>query len=326
VRQDLLRLQQPARPLALAPGERPVPGPAMAVADLAEPGRFAWVCGWAYMRSFIAGQSTTGASVASSVAVRRSSAMPAAARARKLAVAGATTTTSASRASGCGAAAPGRVGRGWAARPVTASKESGRTNSSAPAREDDLDDAPVLRQLARQVDRLVRRDPAGDAQENAAPREGTPRASKWPPRRLQVVRPRPVDELELEVRRCATNSSAIVVSFSRGVSSRSPRPRAMIWPRRNSFSMRAYFAATSTPRYLLRCGFTAPGVIDLHVLPPQGFKSDTGAVSRQLFQDLREASTPCEPRGCRDAWCARPPPAESRPPRRRLLQRSLTIT
>jgi hypothetical protein len=50
------------------------------------------------MRSFMAGQSTTGASVASRTAVSRSSAWPPAARARKLAVAGATTMASASRA------------------------------------------------------------------------------------------------------------------------------------------------------------------------------------------------------------------------------------
>jgi len=56
---------------------------------------FACVAGLAYIASFIAGATSTGASFASNSELRRSSAMPAAARARRLAVAGATMMTEA---------------------------------------------------------------------------------------------------------------------------------------------------------------------------------------------------------------------------------------
>ena len=57
----------------------------------------ATVAAWVHMRTFIAGAASTGLSVASSTVAARSSARPAAMRARILAVAGATTSRSASR-------------------------------------------------------------------------------------------------------------------------------------------------------------------------------------------------------------------------------------
>ena len=57
------------------------------------------VAAWVHMRTFIAGATSTGLSVASSTVAARSSARPAAMRARMLAVAGATTSRSASRES-----------------------------------------------------------------------------------------------------------------------------------------------------------------------------------------------------------------------------------
>ena len=58
-----------------------------------------WVAACSHMRTFIAGTISTGLSVASSNVVASSSAMPAAARAIRLAVAGHTTTRSAARES-----------------------------------------------------------------------------------------------------------------------------------------------------------------------------------------------------------------------------------
>ena len=57
------------------------------------------VAAWVHMRTFIAGATSTGLSVASSTVEARSSARPEAMRARMLAVAGATTSRSASRES-----------------------------------------------------------------------------------------------------------------------------------------------------------------------------------------------------------------------------------
>ena len=59
----------------------------------------ATVAACVHMRTFIAGAASTGLSVASRTVAARSSAMPAAMRARMLAVAGATTSRSASRES-----------------------------------------------------------------------------------------------------------------------------------------------------------------------------------------------------------------------------------
>ncbi len=59
----------------------------------------ATVAAWVHMRTFIAGAASTGLSVASRTVAARSSARPAAMRARILAVAGATTRRSASRES-----------------------------------------------------------------------------------------------------------------------------------------------------------------------------------------------------------------------------------
>ena len=59
----------------------------------------AWVAACSHMRTFIAGATSTGLSVASSSVEARSSAIPAAMFARMLAVAGATTTRSALRES-----------------------------------------------------------------------------------------------------------------------------------------------------------------------------------------------------------------------------------
>ena len=61
--------------------------------------RFACVTGFVHMFTFMAGASKTGARVASTTAASRSSAIPAAIRAMKSAVAGATTSRSASSAS-----------------------------------------------------------------------------------------------------------------------------------------------------------------------------------------------------------------------------------
>ena len=61
--------------------------------------KFCWVTGLSYMPVFIAGATTTGALVASSVVVTMSSAMPCAALAITFAVAGAITNTSAALAS-----------------------------------------------------------------------------------------------------------------------------------------------------------------------------------------------------------------------------------
>ncbi len=59
---------------------------------------FSCVAGCSHMRTFIAGATRTGLSVASSAVVARSSARPGAILARMSALAGATTTRSASRA------------------------------------------------------------------------------------------------------------------------------------------------------------------------------------------------------------------------------------
>ena len=60
---------------------------------------FAWVALLAHMRRFIAGASTSGASVAMHSAANKSSARPPARRAMKSALAGAISTSSAQRAS-----------------------------------------------------------------------------------------------------------------------------------------------------------------------------------------------------------------------------------
>ena len=57
----------------------------------------AWVAACCHMRTFIAGTTTTGLSVASNTVVARSSAMPAAILATRSAVAGQTSTRSAAR-------------------------------------------------------------------------------------------------------------------------------------------------------------------------------------------------------------------------------------
>ncbi len=58
---------------------------------------FATVAGWVHIRTFIAGATSTGLSVASSTVLARSSASPAAIFASMSALAGATTTRSAAR-------------------------------------------------------------------------------------------------------------------------------------------------------------------------------------------------------------------------------------
>jgi hypothetical protein len=92
------------------------------------------------MRSFIAGQSTTGARVASSVVVRRSSARPWAARASRSAVAGATTITSASRPSRMWSAAPSALNRSvQTGRPVHALEGERAHELLGRGGEDDVD-------------------------------------------------------------------------------------------------------------------------------------------------------------------------------------------
>ena len=83
----------PHSPQAMSPSF----GPTVATPRPSSVRRFAWVAGCCHMRTFIAGAASTGLSVASSAVLARSSAMPAAMRASRSAVAGATTTRSASR-------------------------------------------------------------------------------------------------------------------------------------------------------------------------------------------------------------------------------------
>ena len=92
---DVGRLGEPPR--AGPPArEEAVAGSDHAIArDVDEPRTFAWVSGWLHMLTFIDGASSTGARVASTIAVTASSACPAASRASVFAVAGAITTRSA---------------------------------------------------------------------------------------------------------------------------------------------------------------------------------------------------------------------------------------
>ncbi len=77
----------------------PSSGPTTRTPRAASVAMFATVAGCSHMRTFIAGATSTGLSVASSSVVARSSAIPAAILARMSALAGATTTRSALRES-----------------------------------------------------------------------------------------------------------------------------------------------------------------------------------------------------------------------------------
>ena len=74
---------------------RPVPGSTTRAPRERSSSRFAWVAGCSYMRLFIAGATTSGATFASAALVSRLSASPVASFASVLAEAGATTNTSA---------------------------------------------------------------------------------------------------------------------------------------------------------------------------------------------------------------------------------------
>ena len=85
-----------SRPIPLSPeAMRPGAGPAMVMPLDFSLSRLSWVAGFSYMCPSMAGQTITGARVASTVVLTASSASPQASFAIVLAVAGATTTTSA---------------------------------------------------------------------------------------------------------------------------------------------------------------------------------------------------------------------------------------
>jgi hypothetical protein len=110
----------------------PISGPTIATPRARSRSRLAWVSGRAYISSFIAGATRTGAVRARSSEVRTSSARPCAMRATRCAVAGATMMRWAS----CGrrtwaSARPGSHREVRTGRPVSASNVAGPTNSAA---------------------------------------------------------------------------------------------------------------------------------------------------------------------------------------------------
>ncbi len=126
-------LMRPGRSLGPS-ANAPVSGPTNCQPRSPKILTLARVAGWAYMASFMAGATSTGPLRASRRALSRSSAKPAAARARRCAVAGAMITRSGSRARArCASARSGSQSEVSTARPVSASNVTGRTNWAAAA-------------------------------------------------------------------------------------------------------------------------------------------------------------------------------------------------
>ena len=139
----------------------------------------------------------------------------------------------------------------WTGRPVSASNVTAPTNSGRRARQHDVDLGARLREQPGEPRRLVARDPAGDAEQDAAAVEGRRRRSRArrPGRTLGAAASlgrRRRGTTRYSISPFDSSSSERVVSFFSRDDERS---------RGNSFSTRAYFAATSTPRYLLAACF-----------------------------------------------------------------------
>ena len=156
------------RPEPVMPeARRPTAGPATVMPRDLSVATLCCVAGLSYMWPSMAGQTTTGARVASTVVVRASSASPWAMRAMVLAVAGATTTRSARsamatwsiRSSVLGSNMSVTIGR-WVMLP----KASGDAKRVAALGHDDIDRCAVLGQLAGEVHGLVAGDAARDSQ------------------------------------------------------------------------------------------------------------------------------------------------------------------
>ena len=132
-----------------------------------------WVAACSHMRTFIAGATTTGLSVASSSVVARSSAMPAAILASRSAVAGQTSTKSAARLSWI-----------WPISTSSLSSHSERVDLAFGQRAEAHRGDEMLAALGQhrrhrmpgfleqphELQRLVRRDPAADDEEHACHR------------------------------------------------------------------------------------------------------------------------------------------------------------
>ena len=188
-RDDRVDDRRRARPAARRPDWPDASGPAVRLDDrVAEASRsratLATVAGWVHMSPSIAGATTTGADVARQVAVTTSPARPLAIAPSQCAVAGATTIASAAvgRPTMCpirpsGSRSSTSVSTGWR---DSAANDSGPTKRVADGVSMTDDVGALGAQEAQQLDGLVGRDRAGDAEPDQAGPSSRSRSSRRP--------------------------------------------------------------------------------------------------------------------------------------------------